>query len=79
MPATKIVVNIPGEAPYDVRIGAAVLEGLGPSLKNLPAVATAPRLLVITDTNVGPLYLDAAKASLKAAGFAVSDITVPAG
>ncbi len=79
MPATKIVVNIPGEAPYDVRIGAAVLEGLGPSLKKLPAVATAPRLLVITDTNVGPLYLDAAKASLKAVGFAVSDITVPAG
>ncbi len=79
MPATKIVVNIPGEAPYDVRIGAAVLEGLGSSLKKLPAVAAAPRLLVITDTNVGPLYLDAAKASLKAAGFAVSDITVPAG
>ena len=26
MPATKIVVNIPGEAPYDVRIGDAVLE-----------------------------------------------------
>ena len=29
MPATKIVVNIPGEAPYDVRIGATVLGGLG--------------------------------------------------
>ena len=25
MPATKIVVNIPGETPYDVRIGGGVL------------------------------------------------------
>lgn len=79
MPATKIVVNIPGETPYDVRIGSTVLAGLGASLKKLPAVADAPRLLVLTDTNVGPLYLEEAKASLKAAGFRVSDITVPAG
>lgn len=79
MPATKIVVNIPGETPYDVRIGATVLAGLGASLKKLPAVAAAPRLLVLTDANVGPLYLDAATASLKEAGFRVSSITVPAG
>lgn len=79
MPATKVVVNIPGETPYDVRIGDEVLAGLGASLKQLPAVAASPHLLVITDANVGPLYLEAAKASLKAAGFRVSDITVPAG
>ena len=79
MPATKVVVNIPGEAPYDVRIGDAVLEGLGTSLKRLPAVADAPHLLILTDTNVAPLYLDAAKASLKIAGFRVSDVVVPAG
>ena len=79
MPATKVVVNIPGEVPYDVRIGDAVLEGLGTSLKRLPAVADAPHLLILTDTNVAPLYLDAAKASLKIAGFRVSDVVVPAG
>ncbi|MEC4175803.1 3-dehydroquinate synthase [Adlercreutzia sp. R7] len=79
MPATKIVVNIPGETPYDVRIGDTVLEGLGASLKKLPAVASAPHLLVLTDTNVGPLYVEEAKASLRAAGFRVSDIVVPAG
>lgn len=79
MPATKVVVNIPGETPYDVRIGADILEGLGPWLKKLPATAKAPHLLVLTDANVAPLYLDAAKASLKAAGFRVSDIVVPAG
>ena len=79
MPATKVVVNIPGEVPYDVRIGDAVLEGLGTSLKRLPAVADAPHLLILTDTNVAPLYLDAAKASLKIAGFRASDVVVPAG
>ena len=79
MPATKVVVNIPGETPYDVRIGADVLEGLGRYLLKLPAVAKAPRLVIISDANVAPLYLAAAKESLRAAGFRVSDIVVPAG
>lgn len=79
MPATKVVVNIPGEVSYDVRIGDAVLAGLGSSLMKVPEVAAAPHLLVITDANVGPLYLETAKASLKAAGFRVSDVVVPAG
>ena len=79
MPATKIVVNIPGEAPYDVRIGATVLGGLGESVRRLDGVGDAPHLLVLTDSNVGPLYLEEAKSSLKAAGFRVSDIVVPAG
>ena len=79
MPATKIVVNIPGEAPYDVRIGATVLAGLGESVRRLDGVGDAPHLLVLTDSNVGSLYLEEAKSSLKAAGFRVSDIVVPAG
>ena len=79
MPATKIVVNIPGETPYDVRIGATVLGGLGESVRRLDGVGQAPHLLVLTDSNVGPLYLEEAKSSLKAAGFRVSDIVVPAG
>ncbi|MCI8468168.1 MAG: 3-dehydroquinate synthase [Eggerthellaceae bacterium] len=79
MPATKIVVNIPGEDAYDVRIGPAVLDDLGASLRALPGVGAAPRLLVVSDDNVAPLYLDAAKASLNAAGYPVSDIVVPAG
>lgn len=79
MPATKVVVNIPGEEPYDVRIGADVLEGLGRYLLRIERIARAPRLLVISDSNVAPLYLSAAKESLRAAGFRVSDITVPAG
>ena len=79
MPATKIVVNIPGETPYDVRIGATVLSGLGESVRRLDGVGQAPHLIVLTDSNVGPLYLEEAKSSLRAAGFRVSDIVVPAG
>ncbi len=79
MPATKVVVNIPGEVAYDVRIGSEVLQGLGAYLKRIDATAKAPRLLVITDSNVAPLYLAEVKASLKSAGYRVSDIVVPAG
>lgn len=79
MPATKVIVNIPGEKPYDVRIGADVLDGLGAYLRKIDATANAPRILVISDTNVAPLYLDEAKRSLADAGYRVSDIVVPAG
>lgn len=79
MPATKVIVNIPGEKPYDVRIGADVLDGLGAYLRKVDATATAPRVLVVSDTNVAPLYLDEAKRSLTEAGYRVSDIVVPAG
>ena len=61
MPATKVVVNIPGETSYDVRIGAGVLDRLGAHLRAVPALAGAERALVITDSNVAPLGLVAAK------------------
>lgn len=79
MPATKVVVNIPGEVAYNVRIGAGVLASLGQSMRNVPSLAGAEQVLVITDTNVGPLYLSRAKASLTEVGYHVSDICVPAG
>lgn len=79
MPTTKIVVNIPGEAPYDVRIGAGVLAGLGAYLRGLDATAKAGRVLLVTDSNVAGLYRAPAKASLATAGYRVDDITVPAG
>jgi len=36
-------------------------------------------IAVVTDTNVGPLYLDRTRASLEAAGFTVSSYVFPAG
>ena len=79
MPATKVIVNLPDEAPYDVRIGAGVLGGLGAHVAALPALASARRALVVTDGNVAPLYAARTKESLAQAGFRVSDIVVPAG
>ena len=79
MPATKVIVNLPDEAPYDVRIGAGVLGGLGAHVAALPALASVRRDLVVADGNVAPLYAARTKESLAQAGFRVSDIVVPAG
>lgn len=74
-----MIVNIPGEESYDVRIGAGVLDSLGRRMRGVPALEQAERALVVTDSNVAPLYRDRAKESLAAAGFRTSDIVVPAG
>ncbi len=79
MPTTKIVIGIPGEQDYDVRIGDGILSGLGAYCKKIDGIKDAPSVLVISDANVAPLYLDAAKSSLQDAGYRVSDIVVPAG
>ncbi|MEG0070682.1 MAG: 3-dehydroquinate synthase [Raoultibacter sp.] len=76
MPTTKVVVNIVDEPPYDVRIGVGQFDGLGQRLRG---VSAATRALVVTDSNVAPLYLAAVKASLAQAGFKPSQIVVPAG
>ncbi|MDR1422772.1 MAG: 3-dehydroquinate synthase [Coriobacteriales bacterium] len=39
----------------------------------------AQRVVIITDENVGPLYLAQVRETLQAAGFEVFDLTVPAG
>ncbi len=79
MPATKVVVNIPGEDAYNVRIGAGVLPALGQSMRGVEAVADARDVLVITDDQVAPRYLAATKMSLTRAEYQVSDICLPSG
>ena len=77
--ATKVVVSIPDERDYAVRIGTDVLDSLGQSMRAVESLKDIGRALVITDSNVAPLYLARAKAALSQAGFTTSDITVPAG
>lgn len=77
--ATKVVVSIPGEKPYDVRIGGGVLAGLGSHVRNACSIEGEGRALIITDSNVAPLYRDIARDSLKETGLRVRDIVVPAG
>ena len=77
--ATRIEVNLPDERAYPVRIGAGILASLGRNVRDMEQFAQTRSVLVITDANVGPLYLGKARASLADAGFNVADITVPAG
>jgi 3-dehydroquinate synthase len=68
-------VDLPGRA-YSVQIGPNLLASLGTLLKSR---CGATKATVITDTSVGPLYLDKACEALKAAGIDPRSITVPAG
>ena len=72
----KLTVALPGRE-YDIRIERGLLDRAGGHCRAvLPA---ARRLAVVTDSHVGPLYLERLKRSLEEAGFAVKGITVPAG
>ncbi len=61
---------------YPVRIGQGLLARLGETASALAKGRTA---FVATDSNVGPLYLSRATASLSAAGFRTPSLAVPAG
>ncbi len=77
--ATKVIVQLPGERDYAVRIGSGISNQLGQNLRELDRFKNARDVLVITDSNVAPLYLAQVKASLTTVGFKPADITVPAG
>lgn len=79
MPATKVVVTIPNETSYDVRIGAHITETLGERMRQIPELASVERVLIVTDNNVMPLYGALVKASLRKAGFRICDIVVASG
>jgi len=61
---------------YPILTGEGLLDSCGQEIAKLVKPC---RAMIISDTNVAPLYLEKAKASLAAAGFIVSDIVVPAG
>lgn len=62
--------------PYEVSIGAGLLEDSGRRLQGLFGPS---RLAVVTDSTVAPLYLETVQRSLEAAGFSVSAHVFPAG
>ena len=77
--ATKIIVELPGSRDYAVRIGEGVLDSLGNNLRSVPGFERVHDVLVVTDSNVGPLYLARTKQALVQAGFKPADVTLPAG
>lgn len=77
MPTAKVVVNLPGDVSYDVRIGPGQLDGLGNRLAAL--LPKASQFAIVTDSNVSPLYGKALRDSLRQAGLACTLISLPAG
>ena len=68
-------VEVRASGAYTVKIGSGLLDALG---RELSALASGS-VLVVTDSNVAPHYLQRACASLRQAGFAVCSVEIPAG
>ncbi len=65
-----------GARSYDIIVGEGLLADLGSRLRPLLA---QPRVAVITDANVAPLYLKDVEASLQRAGIDHISVVLPAG
>lgn len=65
-----------GDRSYDIVVGDALLTKAGAMIRR---VLPAPRLVIVTDANVAPLYLAPLQDSLQAAGIRHSHIILPAG
>ncbi|MBN9029319.1 MAG: 3-dehydroquinate synthase [Rhizobiales bacterium] len=70
-------VHVPlGERSYDILIGTGLIARAG---AEIAARLKGRKAAIITDANVGPLYLDALTASLAEAGIDSVSLTLPAG
>lgn len=69
-------VSVRASRSYDVKVGRGLLDTLGVESAALLKGRTAA---IVSDSNVAPLYLDKAKASLEQAGFQVCSFVFPAG
>ncbi len=70
------VVNVNASKNYNVIIGENIFDNIGTEAKKVIGVCKA---LVITDSNVAPLYLDRLSASLKKVGFEIVTYIIEAG
>ena len=71
----EVSVGLP-KAPYKVLIGAGAISSSGEFISR---VLKPSRCVVVTDSNVAPLYAEAVEMSLAHAGFQPVRVTVPAG
>ena len=65
-----------GERSYDICIGKNILRNIGSSLKSF---GLSPRIAIVTNPTVYPLYGAVVAKSLKKAGFDVLSVTIPDG
>lgn len=76
MPDAIQTIPVQTDPPYQVTIGSGLLPRCGACLREIKKPC---RVAVLTDSNVAPLYLDTARASLEEAGFSVCAYVFPAG
>lgn len=69
-------VIVGGESAYKIKIESGIIDLTG---EKVAKISNAQKVLIISDTNVAPLYADRVKASLKKAGYTVFIYTFPAG
>ena len=69
-------IHIAASREYDVHIGSGLLDELG---KRAADVLRGRNAVIVTDSNVAPLYLDRALTSMRAAGFNAEGYVIPAG
>lgn len=71
----KVSVNL-GLNSYEIRVGTGLIGSTGQWLKEL---GFSGKAVIVTDSNVAPLYAGAFEKSLANAGFRVTVVEVPAG
>lgn len=69
-------VHVKASRNYDVLIGSGLLNTLG---SHAAAMKKAKKVCIVSETNVWPLYGEAAKKSLRDAGLEVTEFVFPAG
>src|SRR5581483_5031702 len=74
-PVPTVPVNIPGSA-YNIQIKAGLLHELG---KQIAGLTHARKVAVVTDSIVGPLYLQVVEEALRKSDIAVASAQIPAG
>ncbi|HKZ57587.1 MAG TPA: iron-containing alcohol dehydrogenase, partial [Thermodesulfovibrionales bacterium] len=65
-----------GERSYDICIGKNILRNIGSILKSF---GLSPRIAIVTNPTVYPLYGAVVASSLRKAGFDVLSVTIPDG
>ncbi len=72
-----MTIHVNTGTPYDVIIGTGLLPKSGELIKQV--LPKAERAVIVTDSNVAPLYADTVKTSLEAAGYTAFVHVFPAG
>ena len=70
------VISVKSPRQYEITVENGILNTCG---KIIRKVTKGDNCIIITDSNVGPLYLETVKSSIEAEGITVSTFTFPAG